>query len=57
MKRKLQLAFKAEEQWPDTDANDQIGFDHFYDSLARWGTHQMDLNYADFAAAEEASEA
>ena len=57
MKRKLVSAFKAEEQWPDVDPAEQVGFDHFYDRLAHWGTHQKELNYADFAAAEEASEA
>jgi len=56
MKRKLVRDFKAEEQWPENEGSEQIGFDSFYDKLASWGTHQLLLNYADFAVAEEASD-
>jgi len=39
--------------WPEHQPNDQIGFDHFFECLAKWSVQQEKLDYEDFAAAEE----
>jgi hypothetical protein len=49
MDRKLIDAFDVEEHWPELQPNDTVGFDAFYDCLARWAIEQNDLTYEDFA--------
>jgi hypothetical protein len=49
MDRKLIEAFDVEEHWPEVDPNETVGFDAFYDTMARWAVEQTDLSYEDFA--------
>lgn len=43
--------------WPEHQPNDQIGFDHFFECLAKWSVQQEKLDYEDFAASEDAKAA
>ena len=52
MDRKLVAAFDIEEHFPEP-ADEQIGFDHFYDTLSKWACEQTDLSYEDLAAIDE----
>lgn len=49
MDRKLIESFDVEEHWPEMDASETVGFDNFYDTLARWAVDQTELTYEDFA--------
>ena len=49
MDRKLVTAFDADEHWPETDPDETVGFDAFYDTLSNWAVEQTDLTYEDFA--------
>jgi hypothetical protein len=53
MKHKLVRDFQAEEMWPDHNPNDLIGFDNFFDCIAKWSIRQEKLDYEDFASEEE----
>ena len=48
MDRKLVHNFDVEEFFPE-DPEEQIGFDHFWDTLVKWATDQNELTYEDFA--------
>ena len=49
MDRKLINNFDVDDHWPDTDPNDTVGFDAFYDKLSDWAVEQTELSYGDFA--------
>ena len=49
MDRRLIQFFDVEEHFPE-DADEQVGFDQFYEQLSRWATEQTDLTYEDFSA-------
>ena len=50
MDRKLIQGFLVEEHFGDLENDEQVGFDHFYDTLSKWATEQSELGYEDFAA-------
>jgi len=52
MEKKLVDNFKPEEHWPESEPNEQIGFDGFYEELAKWGVSQELLEYNDFARSD-----
>ena len=53
MEKKLVQNFIPKEHWPEVEANEQIGFDNFYETMAKWGVTQELLDYDDFARADQ----
>ncbi len=52
MKGKLESNFKAQHHFGNLKPSDMVGFDNFYDTLAKWGVEQTTLAYEDFASDE-----
>jgi hypothetical protein len=50
MDHKLVRSFDIEESFSEFEAEEQVGFDTFYDTLSKWATEQADLTYEDFSA-------
>ena len=48
MDRKLTHNFDVDEYFPE-DPEEQIGFDHFWDTMVKWATEQNELTYEEFA--------
>ena len=55
MKGKLKENFKPAVHWPTQNKSDVIGFDNFYDTLAKWAIEQQTLTYDDFSPDEVAA--
>ena len=52
MKGRLKENFKAQHHFGTLKPSDMVGFDNFYDTLAKWGVEQNTLTYEDFASDE-----
>ena len=52
---KLKENFKPAVHWPNFKSSEVVGFDNFYDHLAKWAVDQKTLSYEDFSPDEIAA--